>query len=360
MYKRKSPSDTAADMKAKKEELQRQVEKIANEYSQSPESLAELCEFKAKFYNYSMRNTMLILSQNPGATFVGSFPRFKEIGDEIASKNGETDENGKTPYYGVKKGAKAMSIFAPTPITYIQDGDEWVKLSKATPKQKKEAESGLRTVRKDMAFKIVPVFDISDTLIPAKYYPQVFSFGHSSEQAAEVYGGLKSYIENELKCSVEENIDNSIALRGTCRTDDAKEIKLNTRLEDTMKVSTLSHELGHFLMHRTDNESGAGKLSEQKEVEADIFSIMLTSHFGIETSEARKAHLAESYRAYMLRTGENKSEKPFEDLNTIFNNANKVFTDTVDGLEKYMYDTQQAAQKEELISEEAPAFVQSM
>lgn len=360
MYKSKSTSDSAADMKAKKEALQKQVEGIANGFSQSPENLAELCEFTAKFYNYSLRNTMLIMAQNPGASFVGSFSKFKEIGDEIADKYGETDENGRRPYFGVKKGAKAMSILAPTPITYIQDGKEWVKVSKATSKQKKEADAGLRDVKKEMAFKIVPVFDISDTLIPTKYYPKVFSFGQSSEQAADVCEGLKSYIEDELGCIVDENIDNSIRIKGLCRIDDAKEIRLNTRLEDTMKVSTLSHELGHFLMHRKDNESMIDKLTEQKEVEADIFSIMLTSRFGNETSDARKDHLANSYRAYMSKAGNNKTQNPFNDINVIFSNVNKVFTDTIEGLDKYMFNKQQETQKESDDCEKVPVVVQSM
>ena len=61
---------------------------------------------------------MLIYAQNPGALFVGSFAAIKKITDELAKEH--KLPNGELPYYGIKKGAKAIKIFVPQKITYLK------------------------------------------------------------------------------------------------------------------------------------------------------------------------------------------------------------------------------------------------
>lgn len=327
---------TAEEYKTEKEQLSKEIERIATNFSDNPEQLAELAAFQARFYNYSVRNTILIFSQNSGASFVGSFGKLKQIADDIAKENGNVDEYGNPQYMGVKSGAKAIKIFAPTPITYLNIDGNYVKISEATKEQKELYAAGEIKAVQRQAYKLVPVFDISQTLIPIEYYPQIlsFAFGAKSKEAAEIFNELKEYIEVELDCPVKENIDNSISLRGRCYTSGDASIELNEKLNDTMRLSTLAHEFGHFLMHRIDNiEAGIEKPLSQQEVEADIFSIMLTSHFNFPTEESRKSHLAHSYRAYLDMQKENA--KPFDSLSTIFSNASKVFADTIVGIEKY-------------------------
>lgn len=73
---------------------------------------------------------MLIYAQNPGALFVGSFAAIKKITDELAKEH--KLPNGELPYYGIKKGAKAIKIFVPQKITYLKnESGDWIQLSKA-------------------------------------------------------------------------------------------------------------------------------------------------------------------------------------------------------------------------------------
>ncbi len=344
------------EAQAKKNELQKEIEDIARNYSDSPQKLAELAAFRSKFYNYSFKNTMLIYSQNPGASFVGSYAKFKSIGQDIAIENGEFDEAGKIPYFGVKAGEKGMKIFVPVQTTLIcinKQNDEWVQLSKATVAQKQAAENGTLETKNMLSFRLGTVFDISQTLIPAKYYPQIYSVGYTSEHHAQIFEGLKAYIENELQCPVKIEIDNSISLRGFCYTSEhTKGIGLNNKLEDTQKLSTLSHELGHFFMHR-GNEADE-KPSAQCEVEADIYNIMLNSHFGIETNDIRKAHLADSFREYQSVVEQSSDVKAFDTLETFFANAGKAFSDTIQDIDLYVQAHVSEAQNtvEQIVEEE--------
>lgn len=48
------------------------------EYTDSPEQKLKLLDFMGNFYQYSLRNQLLIQSQFPGASGVGSFGFFKK------------------------------------------------------------------------------------------------------------------------------------------------------------------------------------------------------------------------------------------------------------------------------------------
>ena len=355
MYKKTGFDKKAYVEKAKEQqqELNNKIEEMAETYTDSPEKLAELAAFRAKFHEYSMKNTMLIARQFPGASFVGSYPKFNEIGRSLAADHNDFDEKGRLMYYGVKKGAAGIKIFAPVKITYIRLSDtEWIQPSDATDAQKAAAKSGALETRTRTGYKLGTVFDISQTYIPPKYYPQIYSVGFSSEHHAKIFEGLKAYIENELDCPVEQTIE-SISLRGYCYTNELAETQINLsgNLLDTQRLSTLSHELGHFLMHRS---ADVDRPSPQREVEADIYSIMLESHFGLQTSDVRKAHLAASFGKYKELLAEVESVKPYDSIEKIFENANTAFNETIDGIEKYisLYLPQQEQPMQEELEEE--------
>ena len=82
----------------------------------------------------------------------------------------------------------------------------------------------------------------------------------------------------------------SISLRGAFYPMENK-IRLNERLKDSQRLSTLAHELGHAMQHREMTKSEA-----QMELEADALGIMMEQYLGFEPTEARKRHLAECYQ----------------------------------------------------------------
>ena len=61
---------------------------------------------RKNFYNYSIRNNILIYKQDKTATMIASFKRWKELG------------------YNIKKGAKAIHILVPLISKKVVDGKE--------------------------------------------------------------------------------------------------------------------------------------------------------------------------------------------------------------------------------------------
>ena len=116
---------------------------MAETYITNPEAIAEYMAFSSKFYRYSVKNTMLIYSQNRGASFVQSFLNWKSMGVNI------------------RKGQKGMKVFVPVQKTFLKKDSEIVPLSEASPEWKKAYKEKKIEVLKRTVFKVGNVFDIS-------------------------------------------------------------------------------------------------------------------------------------------------------------------------------------------------------
>ena len=270
------------------ESANQKIEELSRNYHTDPSLLAEVISFGSRFYNYSVRNTQLIYSQNPNACYVQSFAAWKRMGAHI------------------QKGAKALQVLVPVETTLLKDGDHYVRYSDAS-KELQEAYKNNQIdslIRK--SYKIGNVFDISQTDFPKEKYPEYFSMGYPSELHAQILKGLQDYSLNTLHSAILFDNLNSIALRGLHQV--GGNTYLNELLEDTAKLSTAGHELGHAIL-----EHGlTGKISTaEAEFQADAFSIMLDSHFGIEILESRKRHL---HNAFLSLEKEWKSSDSYVSL----------------------------------------------
>lgn len=320
--------------KKKEQEAYKRIVNIAESFEQSKDKLAEFFEFGTKFYQYSPRNVMLMLSQNPNITYVDSF---------LAWKNRDAS---------VKKGEKGINILVPVQITYIKDGknDKWIKISDASEEEKQKAKAGLVETRKIQAFKIGNVFDISQTTFPKEEYPKIFFMGYTSEMHEKISEALKEYCVKEHSVQVNEGNVESISLRGFYRPAD-NSITLNEIMESTQKLSTLSHEIGHALLHKDSTKSSA-----QKEFEADAFSIMLSASFGIEIEETRKDHLSSCYKNFKAEINESDwfktSLNSFSEVFTTFNEEIKAINSYV---EKYI-PKEELEEKKETVDEKNMDF----
>lgn len=263
----------AAEQEALKQKLTDTVNDIIANYEDSPEEIAELLAFKAKFHNYSIGNTILIQKQNPYAAFVASFPKFKEMG------------------YSVKKGEHGMKIFVPVTATLLQDENgSWTPLSDASDELKRQAKAGLTEKRTVTRYKLGTVFDISQTNCPVEDYPQIYHVGYLSERHGLLADTLAAFCEQALHCPVTQENLTSISLHGSYVLDQHC-IILNERLEDTHRLCTLTHEMGHAVLHDAEKVP-----TVQAELEADAFSILLESYLGIALTDTRKRHLAGHYQ----------------------------------------------------------------
>ena len=267
------------------------IHEIGKSYADRPEQLAEILEFGSKFYKYSISNMELIYAQNKGAMYVQSFEAWKEMDTSVL------------------KGQKGIKIFVPVQSTVlILEDNSLLPLQDASAQQKEMYKKGLIESKKVLRYKIGNVFDISQTNFPVERYPELFSVGYASEQHAEIAEGLVAFCK-QIGVTVDYKDLNSISIRGYFAPD-ANRIVVNELLNDTQKLSTLSHELGHALEeHGTKDISSA-----QKEFEADSISILIQSHFGLELSDTRKSHLADHYRKFEAEIKEQYPEISEEEL----------------------------------------------
>ena len=314
----------------KVEQMNQLVKDIAEQWDRSPELMADALQFGSQFYKYSVNNMKLIYAQNPHAVYVGSFQSWKE---KSAS---------------VKKGEHGMNIFVPVQVTYLKidkvNGEtEKIQLRYASKEQKEAYKAGKIEGVSQTVFKLGTVFDIAQTTYPKEKYPELFNMGYSSRESAEIVEGLKKYCVEKLGCPVTEVDLSSISLRGSYYPGEHK-IELNEMMEDTQKMSTLSHEMGHALIHH-DPESRKNKSTSRKEFEADAVSVMISSHFGEEIRDTRKEHLAAHYKQL-------KEQQPDVDIDSCIADVFRIYKENIEEMDQYVETEIQRGQEMNLLSEQ--------
>lgn len=297
----------------KQDELKRDVfeciKKIAKEFQENPEHIAEMLAFGSRFYKYSPNNTMLIFAQNRGATYVQSYAAWKKEG------------------YHVLKGEKGIKVLVPVVTTLLEVDGGYVPLSRATKEQVEKFKNNQLNYKSSLSFKVGNTFDISQTNYPPEDYPKLYSVGYQDKEMKKVIDGLVKFSEEVLQCKVERKNMRSISIRGSYNRVTG-EIQLNNLLKETEIVSTLAHEIGHAITFEEDGYTE--KSLEQNEFEADAIGIMIQSQMGIELTDGRKLHLATHFQrmeeGFKNKKKEENIEMEFsmdEILNDIYTNYRK-------------------------------------
>lgn len=317
--KRQIESD---QIQQKGQEWASRIGNLLKEHETDPDAMVEDIAFAAKFYRYSARNIQLMRQQNPGITYVAKASLFNEMG------------------YHIKDGEQAMVGRVPESYKFIvNEKGERIYPEKYTPEIKQKLKEG--TLKEEQAIKrfkyVAAFYDISQTDCPAEDYPSVFHMGIPSELHQDAFDAMKKFAEENLGFKVMVTDLKSISLRGSCEPDN-KIIRINDRLEATMALSTLCHEIAHGIIHTSGNST---KMSAaQKECEADVMDIMLEASLGLAINESRRDHLFENFQAYKKEQA--AKEQPYEvTLEKIIDRVqSKVFRKYIDDinicLDKYL------------------------
>lgn len=315
------------NVKTTEKEVKKQILDIMENYSKSPDEMIEFLKFQSRFYQYSARNCMLIYMQNMGAELCQSFKAW-----------GKEEVNGKP--VKILKGQHGMKILVPAPVTLVQvSEDETKTLYHCTEEQKKLVKEGKLPVKKIMKYKIGTTFDIAQTDYPAEEYPKRLNRGVVSVEHGKIFNGLKKY--SEEKCGVpfyigdSEKDINGAALFGFCRYNPNPEIHLARNLKDTQMLSVGGHEFGHAMMHGIMCD----KSTNRKEVEADMFGILLDLHFGLEIENTRKNHLKDNFDALVREVTKDVKSEEVEKIRQkaiadAYEDVNKAFREHINGIDK--------------------------
>lgn len=229
--------------------------------------------FISSFHQYSPKNVRLILAQNPEARYVTSYKKWKE-------------EYGNP----VKKGAKAIYIYAPNPV--IQRDEQ------GHPLKDEQGE-----VIKEMYYRLVPVFADNQTVNPENLPLPLYDCSKDLGDA-QAFINLYRSLEALSPFPVELMEIKSSETKGYFSPIDQK-IVLQQGLGEVMTLKTLIHEMTHAMLH-TDSKAKFGDLTyRRQEFEAESVAYIVSNHLGMDTSDYSFGYLASW-------TNEGKSIDSFE------------------------------------------------
>ncbi|HAT4351815.1 TPA: ImmA/IrrE family metallo-endopeptidase [Clostridium perfringens] len=257
--------------------LVKQADEKIEKVFRSPNDLKEYLSFMAKFHNYSYKNSILIEKQFRGAVAVGSFAFWKEKG------------------YSVNKGEKGIKILVPTKLgdRFIAEDGTIKLISKASEKEKQLIKSGdLETLEGAIKFKQGYVFDVSQTNIPASELPKIFPnkwLEGDVENYKAFYKSLED-VASKIGVKIIEPKSELGLVKGISYTS-TREVALNPRNSELQNVKTLIHELAHAKIHTVETRDNYTKA--EKEFQAEMVALSVSSYFGINTEEYSLRYLSE-------------------------------------------------------------------
>ncbi|MGU8030052.1 PBECR4 domain-containing protein [Streptococcus suis] len=213
----------------------------------------------SKLHHYSPRNLQLLLAQNPDVSVVASFKKWKE-------------DYGRT----VNKGEKSLRVWAPVQV---------VRKDKISGEPMLD-DNG--KVIKDTVFKLVPVFDISQT--SGKEFPTpVNVLEGKHEDYANLYRAAKQVAsDNGVTISISDTSGKS---RGYYSPMENK-IVLQRGMSEQQTLKTLFHEMAHSDLHNLDAKATQDFTRSTKELQAESVAYVVASHYGFDTSEYSFGYLA--------------------------------------------------------------------
>ena len=221
----------------------------------------EYLQVMSKFHNYSFNNTMLIAMQKPDATFVAGYTSWKNnFGRQVVSQ------------------AKSIKVLAPSPYKIKKEID------KIDPKtQKPVTDKNGKPVKEETeitvpAFKVVSVFDVSQT--EGKELPSI--------GVDELTGDVEHYADffkaAELSAPVPVGFEKIAGGSKGYYSQTDKRIAINEGMSELQNIKTLIHETSHAKLHDIDLNAPPEKQADRpdrrtREVQALYSAFQNVNHF---------------------------------------------------------------------------------
>ena len=248
-----SPPSRNADRRDKAKALRKTIEDRLDVLAKAlddvraSEMFRQYLDVQARFHRYSWHNTLLIVSQKPDAERVAGFQTWRKMGRYVC------------------KGEKGIAIFAPCPFKRTETDD-----------------AGNDVEREGIYFKVVHVFDVSQTdgdPLPEVDVPDVEIVADSLlanlERVASKRGIAINYTSLEP---------------GYFGVSKGGSIDLATGHATGQQAKTLAHELAHEAMHKGEKRQGLTRSAA--ELEAESVAYVVCKHFGLDTEVRSSAYIA--------------------------------------------------------------------
>lgn len=234
--------------------MNKYMERLSDMLEQGLETYAtsdkyrDLLKTMSKFHNYSAQNCLLILAQQPDASFVAGFDSWKRNFNRY-----------------VKKDSK--SIMIKSPCTYTQKNEDG-------------------TEKERLGFKASYVFDISCTA-PISGKPPVQIGVENLSGSVQNYSDFLLCLTSCAEIPIHYEKIKGKANGCYTEKDDSPCIIISDSLSEIQTIKTLIHEIVHSRLHSSKHteKSEKKKTRDQRELEAESVAYIVCSHFGIDTSD---------------------------------------------------------------------------
>ena len=318
------------DAKTEKQKVQEITEKLEQgikEFFES-EKYKTYLNTMSKFHNYSFNNTMLIAMQKPDATLVAGFKAWQKNFDRH-----------------VKKGEKGIRILAPAPYKIKEEQEKLDPVTGEIMLDKNGMPITEEVEIKIPAFRVVPVFDVSQT--DGKELPDI-GINELSGSVEDYEDFMQALTEVSPVPITYEDIDGDA--KGYFHTTDHR-IAIQEGMSQSQTVKTAIHEVAHAKLHdRERNQDIVAVLDKDrntKEVEAESVAYTVCQHFGIDTSDYSFGYIAGW-----------SSDRDMKELKSSLDTIRKTASELITGIEDRLAELQkdravEQEQKQEL--EESPA-----
>jgi len=201
------------------------------------EFFKQYLEIMSKFWRYSYRNQLLILSQMPNATRVAGLRKWRELGRFV------------------KKGSKAIRIIAP----------HFEKIMELDP------DTGKLIEKEEVAyFSPAPVFDISQT--EGDPLPDI----NITVDGDNYRGFLEMLVDFCTWKKIKVDFRN-LGINGLYGYSKGGQIAITNTESINTQVNTIIHEVAHELLHK-----GFPTSRQRREIQAESVAYVVTKHFGME------------------------------------------------------------------------------
>ena len=289
------------------------------------ERYREYLKVMSKFHNYSFNNTLLIAMQKPDASLVAGFSAWK-------------NNFGRN----VMKGQKGIKIIAPSPFKIRQEVE---KIDPHTQKPIISKDGKPVTEEKEIkipAYKVVSVFDVSQT--EGKELPDI--------AVDELTGDVDRY--KDFFAALEKTSPVPIAFEnieggshGYYHLED-KRIAINEGMSELQTLKTTIHEIAHAKLH--DIDLNAPKDEQQprvdrrtREVEAESVAYTVCQHYGLDTSDYSFGYVAGW-----------SSGRELSELKSSLETIRSAAAEIINSIDENLVELQKAQDKEQTAGQEQP------
>ncbi|MBC8614307.1 antirestriction protein ArdA [Blautia faecis] len=279
---------------------------------------ADYLRTMSKFRNYSFNNTILIAMQ--GGNLVKGYKQWEK----------EFDRH-------VKPGEKAIKIIAPAPFTVKKQVE---KIDPDTQKPVFDKDGKPVTEEKEIkipAFRVVSVFDISQT--EGKELPALtYELTGNVEQYKDFFVALEKTSPFAMGFEALSG-----GVKGRCNYEE-KRIIINEGMDELQNIKTAIHEIAHATLHDTALAMPERPDRRTREVQAESVAYAVCQHYGLDTSDYSFGYIAG------WSSGKELAELKGS-LETIRSTAASLI-DTIDG---HFAEIQKAQDKEQTTEQAQPA-----